>query len=84
MRYDAFVVLAGDLSTPRPPSVVNDALISYRREMGIEAKMVVVGVGAKMFTVAHPDDRLSLDVLGLSAPVVHQIRNFLSDDVKLE
>ena len=64
--------------------MVNDALISYRREMGIEAKMVVVGVGAKMFTVAHPDDRLSLDVLGLSAPVVHQIRNFLSDDVKLE
>ena len=78
LRYDAFIVLAGNLSTPCPAAGPKAALANYRKTMGVEgAKMCVVGVAAKMFTIADPDDHNSLDVLGMGASCVHQIRDFL-------
>ena len=82
LNYDAFIVLAGSIHTPNPPYAVSNALRIYREELKIpKAKMVVVGISSKMFNIAHPDDPYSLDVLGLSSSVVHQIRDFLEKDL---
>lgn len=49
-----------------------DALRRYRQQMGIAAKLVVVGMTATEFTIADPNDAGSLDVVGfdLSAPAL--------------
>lgn len=48
------------------------ALERYRRRTGIDAKLVVVGMLAYQFSIADPNDRGMLDVVGfdLSAPQV--------------
>jgi len=48
------------------------ALQRYRRETGIAAKLVVVGMVANNFTIADPDDAGMLDVVGFdtAAPAV--------------
>ena len=48
------------------------ALEQYRREMGIPAKLVVVGMTATEFSIANPDDAGMLDVVGFdtAAPAV--------------
>jgi 60 kDa SS-A/Ro ribonucleoprotein len=48
------------------------ALKQYRKEMGIDAKMIVIGMTATKFSIADPNDPGSLDVVGFDAscPVV--------------
>lgn len=50
----------------------HQALSLYRNTMGIDAKLVVVGMVANEFTIAHPDDAGMLDVVGFdtAAPAV--------------
>lgn len=43
------------------------ALQQYRREMGIPAKLIVVGMTATGFTIADPKDAGMLDVVGFDA-----------------
>lgn len=40
------------------------ALEQYRQKMGIDAKLIVVGMVANNFTIANPDDAGMLDVVG--------------------
>jgi len=48
------------------------ALQQYRRETGLPAKLIVVGLTATQFTIADPSDAGMLDVVGFdaSAPAV--------------
>lgn len=48
------------------------ALQRYRRETGIHAKLIVVGMVANRFTIADPDDAGMLDVVGFdsAAPAI--------------
>ena len=49
-----------------------EALREYREQMGIAAKLVVVGLASNGFSIADPDDAGMLDVVGfdVAAPVI--------------
>ncbi|MEL6977277.1 MAG: TROVE domain-containing protein [Pseudomonadota bacterium] len=54
------------------------ALERYRRESGIAAKLVVVGMTATGFTIADPEDGGALDVVGFDTAAPALIADFLS------
>jgi 60 kDa SS-A/Ro ribonucleoprotein len=53
------------------------ALQQYRSVMGINAKLIVVGMTATEFTIADPNDSGMLDVVGMDAGVPAVMRNFI-------
>lgn len=52
------------------------ALVQYREAMGIDAKLIVVGVTATACTIADPNDRGMLDVVGFDTNVPTVMREF--------
>jgi 60 kDa SS-A/Ro ribonucleoprotein len=52
------------------------ALIQYRRQTGIDAKLVVVGMTATEFSIADPDDKGMLDVVGFDSAAPAVIADF--------
>lgn len=52
------------------------ALQKYRREMGVLAKLVVVGMVSNGFTIADPNDAGMLDVVGFDASAPALISDF--------
>ncbi len=52
------------------------ALENYRREMGIPAKLIVVGMVANSFTIADPNDAGMLDVVGFDTATPQLISDF--------
>ena len=54
------------------------ALHEYRRQMGIPAKLVVVGMTATEFTIADPKDAGMLDVVGFDASAPRIIADFVT------
>lgn len=57
----------------------SEALKQYRRETGINAKMVVNGMTSTGFTIADPTDPGMLDVCGLDTATPQIIRSFTND-----
>lgn len=53
------------------------ALIQYRHKTGIPVKQVVIGMATTNFTIADPDDPLSLDVVGFDASVPQTLQEFV-------
>ncbi len=53
------------------------ALDFYRKHMGIEAKLVVVGMCANEFSIADPNDRGMMDVVGFDTSVPQVIAEFM-------
>lgn len=53
------------------------ALQTYRHEMGIKAKMIVVGMTATSFTIADPKDAGMLDVVGFDASAPAAMSQFV-------
>jgi 60 kDa SS-A/Ro ribonucleoprotein len=54
------------------------ALKDYRQTMGIDAKLVVVGMVANRFTIADPDDPGMLDIVGFDTAAPTILRDFAS------
>ncbi len=52
------------------------ALQHYRREMGINAKLIVVGMVSNQFTIADPNDAGTLDVVGFDTATPYLIADF--------
>lgn len=52
------------------------ALQQYREQMGIPAKLIVVGMVANGFTIADPNDGGMLDVVGFDTATPHLIADF--------
>lgn len=52
------------------------ALKKYRREMGIDAKLIVVGMVSNGFTIADPQDPGMLDVVGFDTATPAVMSNF--------
>jgi 60 kDa SS-A/Ro ribonucleoprotein len=52
------------------------ALVRYREQMGIRAKLVVMGMVANNFTIADPSDAGMLDVVGFDTAVPQIMRDF--------
>lgn len=57
-----------------------EALRQYRQEMGINARLVVVGMSSTGFTIADPNDPLMLDVAGFDADTPSVISGFSRGD----
>ena len=59
----------------------HQALIRYREQMGIDAKLVVVGMTATDFSIADPSDAGMLDVAGFDSAVPALISGFARGDI---
>src|SRR5581483_4833865 len=55
------------------------ALLKYRQQTGIKAKLVVVGMTATPFTIGDPADGGTLDVAGMDTTVPAVISDFARD-----
>jgi 60 kDa SS-A/Ro ribonucleoprotein len=63
IEVDAFVVYT-DSETWLGDIHPSEALKKYRKEMGIKAKLIVVGCVSNGFTIADPNDNGMLDIVG--------------------
>lgn len=59
----------------------HQALVKYREQSGIDARMVVVGMTATNFTIADPSDPGMLDVVGFDASAPAAIADFVAGRV---
>lgn len=75
LQFDTFVVYT-DSETYGGGAHVHELLRKYRKQSGIDAKLVVVGMVSNGFTVADPTDRGMLDVVGFDASTPGIISDF--------
>lgn len=75
-EVDAFVVIT-DNETWAGSIHPTQALRDYRNWSGRDSKLIVVGMTASGFTIADPNDRGSLDVVGFDGNVPTLISNFI-------
>ena len=76
MPVDAFILYTDNengLGSTHP----FQALARYRKEMGIEAKIVVNAVTATRFSMADPSDNLALDIAGFDTSAPQLINEFI-------
>ena len=78
IEVDVFQLMT-DNETWAGPAHTHQELAAYRREMGINAKLVVLATNASRSSVADPKDPLSLDVVGFDASVPQVISTFVAD-----
>ncbi len=76
MPVDVFVVLT-DNETWYGRVHPFQALKDYRQKMGINAKMIVVGMTATQFSISDPSDAGSLDVVGFDSAVPQLMSQFV-------
>lgn len=76
MPIDAFVILTDNETWSGKPHPAQ-ALASYRKAMGIDAKLIVVGMTATGFTIADPRDAGMLDVVGFDTATPEIMREFI-------
>lgn len=77
LPVDAFVVYT-DSETWAGGIHPSQALQRYREQMGIDAKLIVVGMTATNFTIADPNDPGMLDVVGFDASVPEVMGQFVA------
>jgi 60 kDa SS-A/Ro ribonucleoprotein len=53
-----------------------EALRKYRREMGIPARLAVIGTTATEFSIADPDDAGTMDFVGFDAALPIMLNDF--------
>ncbi len=75
VKIDTFVVYT-DNETWAGTIQPFQALKQYRQSMGIDARLVVVGMTSTGFTIADPTDAGMLDVVGFDASAPNVIANF--------
>ena len=75
LEVDTFVVYT-DNETWAGEIHPHQALVEYRQQSGIDAKLVVVGMTATQFSIADPSDPGMLDVVGFDAAVPGLITEF--------
>jgi 60 kDa SS-A/Ro ribonucleoprotein len=77
MDIDGFVVIT-DNETWSGSVHPRVALANYRKQLNPEARSVVMGMTATDFSVADPNDRLSLDVVGLDTSTPQVVSDFIA------
>jgi 60 kDa SS-A/Ro ribonucleoprotein len=77
LAVDAFVVLTDSETWAGRVHPVH-ALRRYREQMGIAARLIVVGMVSSGFTVSDPEDAGTLDVVGFDTSVPDLIAQFAS------
>jgi 60 kDa SS-A/Ro ribonucleoprotein len=79
LPVDAFVIYT-DSETWAGTMHPSQALVQYREQMGIDAKLVVVGMTSNGFNIADPNDPGMLDVVGLSTDTPQVIGHFIGGE----
>jgi 60 kDa SS-A/Ro ribonucleoprotein len=79
LKYDAFVVYT-DNETWAGEIHASQALKQYRKQSGIDAKLVVVAMASSSFSIADPSDPGMLDVAGFSSEVPQLINSFITGE----
>jgi 60 kDa SS-A/Ro ribonucleoprotein len=74
-EVDTFVIYT-DSKTSAGEVHPADALRAYRRASGIDARLVVVGMASKGFSIADPTDPGMLDVVGFDAATPQLVSDF--------
>lgn len=75
-EFDAFVSITDNETWAGPTHVVT-ALSDYRKRFVKDARQVVLATSATSFSVADPNDPLSLDIAGFSADVPQVVAAFV-------
>jgi 60 kDa SS-A/Ro ribonucleoprotein len=75
LQVDVFLVITDNESWAGPVHV-HQALAEYRRKINPDARMIVLAMTATRFSVADPNDPLSLDIVGMDAAVPKIITEF--------
>lgn len=73
---DVFIVLT-DSETYQGSIHATVALQKYRNKMGIDAKLIVMGLVSNGFTLADPSDAGQMDIVGFDASVPQIIADFV-------
>jgi 60 kDa SS-A/Ro ribonucleoprotein len=76
-KVDAFVVLT-DNETWAGKIHPSQALVQYRHDSGIAAKLIVVAMTSTGFTIADPADAGMLDVVGFDTATPNLMADFIS------
>ena len=58
-----------------------DALRQYRKQSGIDAKLIVVGMTSNGFTLADPNDAGMLDMVGFDSAAPEIMRQFVIGNI---
>eukprot|EP00035_Acanthoeca_spectabilis_P013958 m.263744 g.263744 ORF g.263744 m.263744 type:complete len:547 (-) comp16013_c0_seq2:75-1715(-) len=80
VEADVFVVYT-DCETWAGATTPADALRQYRAAMGIDAKLIVVGMTSGGFTIADPEDAGMMDVVGFDANAPQVMQQFVEGQV---
>ncbi|MFN8528471.1 MAG: TROVE domain-containing protein [Anaerolineae bacterium] len=75
ITVDTFVVIT-DNETWAGGIHPSQALVQYREQMGIPARLIVVGMTATQFSIADPNDAGMLDVVGFDAAAPQIMADF--------
>jgi 60 kDa SS-A/Ro ribonucleoprotein len=75
LEVDTFLVIT-DNETYGGRSHPHEALQRYRRETGIDAKLIVLATTASEFSIADPSDGGMLDIAGFDSAVPQLINEF--------
>lgn len=75
IMVDSFMIIT-DNETWAGSQHASQALVAYRQQMGINAKLVVVGMTSTGFTVADPKDAGMMDVVGFDTASPQIIADF--------
>ncbi|HUW03033.1 MAG TPA: TROVE domain-containing protein [Acidimicrobiales bacterium] len=80
VEVDTFVVITDSETWAGNTMHPAQAIQEYRRRMGIDAKLVVVGMVSNGFTIADPKDAGMLDVVGFDTATPDVIAGFSRGD----
>lgn len=78
MKVDVFVVYT-DNETYYGSVHPSEALKQYRKKMGIDAKLIVVGMTSTGFSIADPLDHGMLDIVGFDASAAALMADFVRE-----
>ena len=80
-KFDIFIVYT-DSETYFGDVHPHQALKNYRKAMDIpNAKLIVMGMVATEFTIADPEDKNMLDIVGFDTAVPELIRSFILEEI---
>jgi hypothetical protein len=77
---DAFIIIT-DNETYAPNEHPQNALIRYREVMGIEAKLIVLGMTGNCFTIVNPNDRNTLNLAGFDTSTPEIASMFMRGEI---
>jgi len=80
LPIDAFIIIT-DNETYAPNEHPQNALIRYREVMGIEAKLIVLGMTGNCFTIVNPNDRNTLNLAGFDTSTPEIASMFMRGEI---